>query len=568
MYDIYREVIYINVAYSLASIIIVGIHSFLNFQLCSHLSDKLRFHKFYIYLFCLINGVAAAFIMVAQHSDPALPYLACAAILLSELFILFKGGLTSILGVGIGSLLHLFVLRHIIVASVSIATGVSMHEVAFNPAYFPYVNISAFTAQIITLVLFIKLVPLDVLVKIMKDKSFYTGLLTLTLLLLVYMVYNSYIFLDDWYSVNLSVQEIVLSALVLVFFYTMMLLLIRIFNLYIYKKKTVDLEEKIVKDKILATAAFSYAEMIIEINCTKNAVTRVLIDSQERPTSQMPSFSEFLKFQSQQFTYPGDIEVVNNLNPDILIAQFNNGTTEVSFKYRSKRIVPLSTPTGVKSIGEEYLWYMMRVKISQNENTSDIIAVLTADNIEQEQQEELKLIKKAETDPLTGAYNKVAFADKVRAYLKNGGHGALFMFDLDNFKGVNDNMGHSVGDDVLRRSYSQLVTVFRSHDYIGRVGGDEFTVFMIDATGKEIIERKSVQICEKLHKTFTTEHGVPIEVTSSVGVAISPLHAQTFEALFDAADSAMYQAKNSGKNTYKIYDEQLVSSVQSSERHP
>ncbi len=556
----------VDISYYVIAFIIISVHSFLNFKLCDILSDGTRFHRASIFIVCIVNGLISPIFLSSVHSSTATPYFACVGLLIFELFLLFKGRVTGIFGVGIGSLLHLFVIRSILIPSVSIAYKISMHDINYSAEYVSYINLGSFAIQIIALLLFILLIPMSTVKKIMESKSFYRGLLSLTLLLVLYIIFNSYIFRVDYYSLILSVQEIVIVAFMLLFFYIMLLMLIAVFNLGLYREKTKVLEDKIDKDRVLTSAVFNLALIIIEVNCTKDILTRLLIGSTERPTEHLPTFSEFLETQSKEYTHPDDIKNIKTLSSQSLIDNFEKGINESVIEYRSKSIKASASQTGVTTVADEYLWYRMQINTHREEDTNDIISVCTIDEIDIEKKESLRLKQVAETDPLTGAFNKGTFASKVDDYISKGNGGALYMFDLDNFKGINDNMGHSAGDDVLCEVYAKVLTIFRSDDIVGRVGGDEFVVFLTNAMSEASIAKMAMRICDEINKVYHAENGVDIEISSSIGISVSPKDGKDFETLFNAADLAMYHSKSIGKNTYTVYGSSLSAGFKPQEK--
>ncbi len=557
---------HISITYYIVTFIVVAIHSFLNFRLCGYLSDKMRFHKVSIYVVCALNGAVCPFIMSAQFDDIATIYAVCIAALVLELFVLFKSRMTAIIGVAAGSLLHLFVLRAIIISVVSIVNEIPMNSVVSDPQLVAWVNFGMFAAQVITLVVFIKFIPLDILSKVMADKGFYTGLLGLAIFLNAYVIYNAYIFRVDYYSLNLSVQEIVMATMSLMFLYIMMLLLIKIFNLGTYKTKTKELEEIIDKDKILTSAALSFAEIIIELNCTKDVVRRMYVNSTEYSIENEFTLTNFFAQNASAFVHPEDIHIIDDITSPYLIKCFEDGSTEINIEYRARKM-GISEDTGkIECSNDEYLWHKMQINLKRDEDSEDVIAILTVDEIEDEKQNEISLRQKAETDPLTGAYNKSALAKKMQTHIENDGQGVLYMFDLDNFKGINDNMGHSAGDRVLCDVYEKVSEIFRAQDIVGRVGGDEFVIFMIGETRKITIEKKAAQILEQLNKVYRAQNGVNVEISSSVGIALAPKDGVDFETLFNAADMAMYHSKNTGKNTYTIYNSSLFDEMKPQEK--
>ncbi|ONI41878.1 hypothetical protein AN396_02770 [Candidatus Epulonipiscium fishelsonii] len=160
--------------------------------------------------------------------------------------------------------------------------------------------------------------------------------------------------------------------------------------------------------------------------------------------------------------------------------------------------------------------------------------------------------KQIEKDGLSGLYNKVTTEKRISEYLENGGEGILFMIDVDNFKGVNDNLGHDFGDYVIKDVAYKLNSVFMYNDIIGRIGGDEFMVFI---KNKNInIEAKGMQLCNAIATTYS-EKDVEVFVSASVGIAIATEADINFKELYLSADAAMYESKKAGKNKFTInYD--------------
>ncbi len=539
--------------YHLGAVVVIFLYSFLNFHLCSRMVDGLRFHKFSIYVVCLVNALLSPLLLHARFSAPTSFSLVVLTILVLELFLLFRGQLMGIIGVVIGTLIHLLFLRGSIIAVMSIVHRCSMYQLMTDEALFPLINLGGFAAQLVTLTLFITLVPLKTLRVVMNDKGFYKALLTISTVVYAFMTLNSYMFQVDYFTFHLAMQELIILLFSLAFFYLVMLFLVRIVALGAYKEKSEELEIQIGKEKKLNAAVLQFAEVILEANCTQNKVTRILVDSDDRPTEHTPTLDQFFSFYSQRFTHPEDVHLIENLNSTSLLADYAANRTESVIDFRSTRITSGGVQASQQSSELSYHWYRMRITLTCDEDTADIMALFTVDDIQLEKEAELALRQKAETDPLTGAFNKAAFATKVDAHLGAGGRGALFMFDLDNFKGINDNMGHSSGDKVLIEVYHKVVAIFRSDDIVGRVGGDEFVVFLTGVTEEALISRLAKRICSELNQFYHAQNGVTIEISSSVGIAHAPEDGSTFAALFDCADVAMYHSKNSGKNTFTLY---------------
>jgi len=159
---------------------------------------------------------------------------------------------------------------------------------------------------------------------------------------------------------------------------------------------------------------------------------------------------------------------------------------------------------------------------------------------------------KARLDPLTGLLNRGAFKDAVTVALEDRpDQGLLLMMDLDNFKQINDQLGHPAGDKVLRE-FSHMVSDYfnRNRDIVGRVGGDEFAVFVGGAT-------RFTEVDEMMSKFFSTAHRLLEEPYAAQDLSVSvggsfASEGSTCDSLYAAADEALYSVKRSGKNGFLI----------------
>ncbi|MBQ7585269.1 MAG: GGDEF domain-containing protein, partial [Desulfovibrionaceae bacterium] len=165
------------------------------------------------------------------------------------------------------------------------------------------------------------------------------------------------------------------------------------------------------------------------------------------------------------------------------------------------------------------------------------------------------LEKKAYVDMLTGITNRAGLNLALDSlFKKNLKSGALFLIDLDNFKEINDNLGHPIGDECLKRVAYLLKEVFKDKAIVARLGGDEFLVFVPNLDDIELIEEKAKEFLEIILYTYKLFNGEKLIVTASIGIALYPLHGKTQTPLYNNADNALYMAKNAGRNRYVIYD--------------
>lgn len=164
------------------------------------------------------------------------------------------------------------------------------------------------------------------------------------------------------------------------------------------------------------------------------------------------------------------------------------------------------------------------------------------------QQERDKALFAAAHDPLTGLANRKAFEDRVNFMAERqkaiGGVEAVLMIDLNDFKEINDTLGHKTGDAVLKTVAARLRENTRRSDFVARLGGDEFAVLLCDLDD----ESQVVAIVEKLHAVITSPlpDNLDVRVGASVGVALDPMDGRDMDALLNHADQSMYEAKKNG----------------------
>lgn len=174
---------------------------------------------------------------------------------------------------------------------------------------------------------------------------------------------------------------------------------------------------------------------------------------------------------------------------------------------------------------------------------------------------EKNLVQRAENDLLTGVLNKKTIEAKITEQLKDKHEGRnyiFFMVDLDNFKNVNDTLGHIFGDRAIADTAEVLTGIFHSNAFIGRLGGDEFAVCAIyDAFDEESLMKFIIENAEKIcegNRRQYSDGANTVKISSSVGISIGPKDGGNFEMLYKRADEALYNSKNTGKNKYTIFE--------------
>ncbi|MFO1372544.1 MAG: EAL domain-containing protein [Candidatus Competibacteraceae bacterium] len=223
---------------------------------------------------------------------------------------------------------------------------------------------------------------------------------------------------------------------------------------------------------------------------------------------------------------------------------------------------PSSTLTGAVRLGQgQDAWRdfeVILVNLLDEPAVAGIVA--TYHDVTERKTYERELTKLAFRDPLTGLANRAYFRDRLRHELiradAEGRSVAVIFFDLDNFKIVNDSLGHACGDQVLRVVADRVRACLRRDDIAARLGGDEFTILIEGVTAVDQVMPLANRLISDLHDPIRLE-GRDLFVGGSMGIAISTPNQDSTDDLLRKADLAMYHAKSSGKGCYAIFDAQL-----------
>lgn len=212
-----------------------------------------------------------------------------------------------------------------------------------------------------------------------------------------------------------------------------------------------------------------------------------------------------------------------------------------------------------RASGEAFLVWMSISNVL--DSRGQLLGLITSfRDITEAKSSEESIRKLAYYDPLTDLPNRMLFHDRLLQALqranRNRHYIAILFMDLDGFKGVNDVLGHAVGDRLLTEAAKRLKDCIRSDDTVARVGGDEFTVILNALLNKEAAENAAAQVARKiidlLNMPFVLDDN-NVQIGVSIGIALYPDDAIKEEELIKLADTAMYHAKESGKNNYQFY---------------
>ncbi|MGD8175350.1 putative bifunctional diguanylate cyclase/phosphodiesterase [Marinimicrobium sp. ARAG 43.8] len=221
----------------------------------------------------------------------------------------------------------------------------------------------------------------------------------------------------------------------------------------------------------------------------------------------------------------------------------------------------------------QLLWEQVSVSpLTDNDGHITHYVVIKEDITVRRSYEE-QLLRQAHYDQLTGLANRVLMIDRLNVALeaaqRDGHQCALLVIDLDHFKNVNDSLGHSVGDNLLKESAGRLSGCIRGGDTLVRMGGDEFVVILPRVESAREAQQVAEQIVQQFERPFTII-GKQYRVTASIGIAFFPDDGKNPHLVLRNADLAMYKAKDLGRNQYHFFTEdinrQLIERLELEER--
>lgn len=296
------------------------------------------------------------------------------------------------------------------------------------------------------------------------------------------------------------------------------------------------------------SAILSEAMITYEINVSKDTFIKGN-KSWHKPFGIKPdnNYSEMVKTIASSIIHKDNKEVfLNTFLCENLLTAYKNNVTEIKLEYQRM------------NQENKMIWVICTMHLIKDSITNDIKALAYVKDIDNQKNEEIRLKLKAERDTLTGLYNKGTTEKLINDFLNSeeasSGIHAFLIVDIDNFKSVNDNLGHVFGDKVLFEVSKHLKPIFRKDDIVGRIGGDEFIVFLKNIQSFENVKKKAEKICDIFRNSYT-ENKKTYKISGTVGISFVPEHGTIFKELYQKADIALYYAKSKGKDKYALYND-------------
>ncbi len=508
----------------------------------------IKVSTFALVLTGIVNCVAVIIMMTYIENSTVIMYLIITLIYIIEMYFMYDAKVMSVVSYSITLPIHLMALRGISISIFAMMFGHSIYEVATTDAMMWSTLIMASIFSMGFMAALFKLIPDKYFKMIDQETNRMMLFCILAVVTVLQLIINGSMYDSNINIATLTWQQIFTNVSWMTVLYTGVFMLIGFEVLDARREKLQDtlLRESLYKNMLLVRS-----ELTIEVNCTNDKIASLTYRGKEKNRFAGADYSTFLYRVVEEYIHEEDKrQLYANVESSSIMRAYKNGKKDLTVEYR------------MKQSDDTYRWFAARVNSEYVDEDDIIRALIINSDIQEEKEKEAILTYEAERDPLVGAYNKKVSEQLVEEHLQGGGVGTLWIIDIDNFKNINDNFGHLYGDRVLCDIYDELSQLFRDKDIIGRVGGDEFMVFMKDTIRESAVIAKAQQACYAIEKVYTKEGLPDTGISASIGIAIAPQHAKVYTRLFEVADIALYATKGNGKNGFTIYSKDYADAKQ------
>lgn len=498
---------------------------------------------------CALSGVFAScifFVTLRLGGQSEIVYSVAGIILLCQLIFFVRKDFFVILFFVCSVCITIISIRAIVFSVYSLVSQVSLYHLSSEPKHYSIVIlivVAVLTSSTLAAAFFF---PSGKMLRILERRIFRTYMFSWVVIVLAFLFYNMQIYKIEFYDTFFVYNQIAISVTMLGWFYFLLAFATVENARFELQEQNQSFAAEVLNNEEFRKTIIQENELYFEVNLTKNRVISGYNGYEDILRANNDLAFESLQAINLISTHPDHQESVKTfIFPTNIMGKFYAGESMQSFNYLRKK----------KNEIEKYEWVRMVFSVIRCNFTSDLKAYMYVVNIDEEVQKSDILLSKAQRDSLTGLYNKeyteVLISEKI-----GNGNCVLMLIDVDNFKNINDSMGHSMGDEVLRHLSVELKKIFRSEDVVGRIGGDEFMAFMVNIANEDVVMQRVNQIIVAFRNTYSDLNGVEHSISSSIGVYLVPLSGVSFDEAYQKADVAMYQSKRRGKNGYTVYRDQ------------
>lgn len=354
---------------------------------------------------------------------------------------------------------------------------------------------------------------------------------------------------------NMFVYAVIVIGITIIIVLLVLTILTYILKKYNLQIVTRSISQKLEYQNLLSEATAGLYENIFEIDITNNRTVgestkeylqNLGLDWNAPYDEGLRAIAKFQIKEEYVQTY------LDTFLPAHVIQSYKSGITNLSYDFM------------ISHKGGGYQWMRIIGRIFYWDTDRSVRMISYRKNIDEEKKRELLLMEKSQQDSLTGLLNKETTESAVTEYVRQkAGRSckcAFIIFDLDNFKNINDRYGHVFGDFVITEFAEELKNQFQKSDFVGRIGGDEFAVLTADYSDTTALSKKLEQFCTSIsQKDFGRKKDGA--VSCSIGAALYLEQGSTYPELYEKADQALYYAKAHGKNTFHILGTEIEDSM-------
>jgi len=505
---------------------------------CFTLIEGMLYGKQYGLLFRLSIGIINACLMVAMAlSIPInVSYFITILVLYAELLIIFRKSLKDTLFVSVAVMMNIMCLRGMVIALFALITGGTLYSVCSNVNVFLAALLISNLLEWLAIYIILYFMRMENLRFSMKDKTQSWYIIIWGSLCVLFMLRSSVVYVSDYSIPNMFLDHLSYCFMLLLSFYYLLVYTFRLNKVAKIREANKNLSQALGNQIALQSALMRDAIFTTQANLTQNKIIQGLDFYDEYIEQTNFNYDAWFEHASSN-VQPEYYDIYwKSLNRQTLIDNFNLGNEPKPFEYKRN---------------DSSKWIRLVLRMFKDVETGDIYVFGYGFDIENEVRDKQALLHRAQTDLFTGLYNKSTTENMIGKEVVKG-LGILFLIDIDEFKGVNDRFGHEAGDCCLKYVSDILTYIFRKSDIVGRVGGDEFMIFIKDTSDVSIATEKATEILTRLRTGFDYDN-MRLIITASIGITIIDEDNCNFSEAYNQADSALYEAKINGRNSYVIY---------------
>ena len=505
---------------------------------CFALIEGMLPGKQYGRLFRLFIGAINAVLLVtsAVKIPINLSYLVSISILYIELLLLFRKSMKDTLFASLAVMMNIMCLRAMVISMFAFFSEGSLYSVYNNEALYLYALLVSNLLEWLALYIILHFMKLENLQVAMKDKTQSWYIIIWAGLCVVFMYRSTGGYLREYGVPYMFLDHLSYSFMLLLSFYYLLVYTFKLNKVAKIRETNKRLSMALKNQLSLQSALLREAIYNTQANLTQNKIVRGLDEYNKYIEQTHYNYDAWFEYACNSVE-PAYYEVFwHSLHRQTLIDNFHQGIEPKPFEYQRK--------------GSDK-WLRLVLRVFQDADTDDIYVFGYGFDIDAEVRDKQALLKRVQTDLYTGLLNKQTTEELISERIING-IGVLFLIDIDDFKDFNDKIGHEAGDEVLKCFSNLLTGVFRKRDIVGRVGGDEFMVYISDTSDVSTAGEKATEILSRLQTGFDYNNR-RLYINVSIGIAIINDAHCTFSEAYNQADNALYAAKANGKNSYQIF---------------